>query len=568
MTNSQTNATTRGREDLLSWDGAHPKNAYTSDTHFRNVLGHYAGEKLNELEEDLVRFGQEVAGPVDELVRENNLHTNLPRLERFSGLGTRQEKIVHHPTYHEAGRYIYGSGIMEAYANHPNSLGALSRFYVSSYLGEAGHNCPLACTAGVIRVLQELGTDELKQRFLQRFLDRDYDLHFEGAQFLTEVQGGSDVGANATRAEQAADGTWRISGEKWFCSNIDADVFLMTARPDDAPEGTRGLGLFLVPRKLEDGTVNNFHVRRLKDKLGTRSMASGETDFNGAVAYHMGEVGDGFRNMMQLVINTSRLYNAVGCAGGARRAYLTAKLYAEHRKAFGTSIINYPLVSEHLADMRAELDTMVSGTFHMVALQDRIDAGEVEKKDLAFQRLGINLNKVRTAKSGRWMNVQAIEILGGNGAIESFSVLPRLLRDSIVYENWEGTHNTLIMQMYRDMKKYRIQQGFFEYLGDLIAAKGVCETKGPELKGVLGELQSQLDQVMELEMGLASLELRPLLDDLCYAMYAAVRLNEMANTDATELDNEILEHFFDVRLRARRGRDADYMARCARIAGA
>src|SRR5690606_16204596 len=133
---------------------------------------------------------------------------------------------------------------------------------------------------------------------------------------------------------QADDGTWRIFGEKWFCSNIDADVFLMTARPEGAGAGTSGLGLFLVPRHLDDGRVNGFYVRRLKDKLGTRSMASGECDFNDAVAYHMGPVGSGFKNMMQLVINTSRLFNAVGCVGVMRRALVTARQYAKYRRAF------------------------------------------------------------------------------------------------------------------------------------------------------------------------------------------------------------------------------------------
>ena len=384
----------RGRDALNAWNEAHPKNAYTEDTFFRRILEFYAGAKFDALETDLIRFGEEVAGPIDKLVRENNLHTNLPRLEKFDGLGNRQEKIEHHPTYHQAGTFIYGSGVMEAYSEHPNHLGALARFYVSSYNGEAGHNCPLACTAGVIRVLQELGSEQLKQKYLTRLLNRDYTEHFEGAQFLTEVQGGSDVGANACEARLLGDGTWRLSGEKWFCSNIDADLYLMTARPTDAAPGTRGLGLFLVPRLLEDGSVNGVHVRRLKDKLGTRSMASGEADFIDAVAYHMGEVGDGFKHMMELVINTSRLYNAVGSAAIARRAYVTAALYAQHREAFGQPVVNYPLMQEHLANMRADLQLMTSGTFHLVANQDAIERGERDEQSKGFQRMAINLNKL------------------------------------------------------------------------------------------------------------------------------------------------------------------------------
>lgn len=564
---SRFQANADGRQALLDWEAAQPDNFYTTDGHFRRVLSVYAGERLGEMEEDLVRFGRECATVVDELVRENNVHANNPRLERYTGIGVRVEKIEHHPTYHEAGRYIYGSGVMEAYKDHPNSLGVLARFYVSSYLGEAGHNCPLACTAGVIRVLQELGTDDLQKKYLDRFLDRDYARHFEGAQFLTEVQGGSDVGANATRAVQADDGTWRIYGEKWFCSNIDADVFLMTARPENAPDGTRGLGLFFVPRRLEDGSVNEFRVRRLKDKIGTRSMASGECDFTGAVAYHMGEVGEGFLNMMQLVINTSRVYNAVSTVAGGRRAYVTAQTYAMHRTAFGHPIIEYPLVQETLADTRATLDAAVSGTFHTVWLADRIDAGDASDLERGFQRFAVNLNKMRTAKTNREAVVDSIEILGGNGAIETFSVLPRLLRDSIVSENWEGTHNTLIMQILRDSQKYRVHEAFTGYLDQLLEEDGVCARRGPELRAALRENKARIDEILAMSPTAAPVELRPVLDETCFQFWAATRLWQAAQLGEMGPEEDAsIEHFFEARIRPQRTRDDAYYARIGTLA--
>ncbi len=560
------NANTQGRDALLAWQQAQPSNAYTSDPYFRRVLLHHAGPKIDRIEADLIRFGEEVAGPVDAAVRENNLHSNLPRLERYSPVGVRTEEIVHHPTYHEAGRSIYGSGVMEAYAEPANHLGALARFYVSSYNGEAGHNCPLACTAGVIRVIQEVGSDELRQRYLQRLLDRNYDRHYEGAQFLTEVQGGSDVGANATRAVRSPDGTWRIFGEKWFCSNIDADLFLMTARVENSGKswgGTAGLGLFLVPRALEDGCVNEFKIRRLKDKLGTRSMASGEADFEGAVAYHMGELGDGFKNMIELVINTSRIYNAVGCAGVARRAFVTAQTYAKHRVAFGTTIVDYPLVQEHLADMRAELETMTSATFYLVALQDRIEAGEATQDQVAFQRLAVNLNKMATAKVSRQMVINAIEVLGGNGAIESFSVLPRLLRDAIVYENWEGTHNTLLMQMYRDMGKYGIHVAFMAELKRLVL--GGTQAQSAEFSGLIDEFSERLTEVLGMPVEQAPVFLKPLMDQLACLMSAAIRLNEPKDLTAPGVDDSFT-HYVDTKIHPKRARGRDYFERIGRLA--
>ena len=487
----------RGRADLVAWRETQPSNAWEADPFFQAVLRHSAPEKIDGLADGLSRFGAEVAGRLDALVQENNLHWNLPRLERFDGLGRRVEQIVHHPSYHAAGAGIYGSGVMAAFADHPNMVGVLSRFYLSSQLGEAGHNCPLACTAGVIRVLQELGDPEMKARYLPGLLDRCYGHHLEGAQFLTEVQGGSDVGANATRAEPNGDGSWAIHGEKWFCSNIDADLFLMTARIEGG--GTSGLGLFLVPRNL-DGGVNAFEVRRLKDKLGTRSMASGEADFVGATGWHVGEIGAGFKNMMRLVIHTSRLFNAVACIGAGRRAFVTAWTYAQHRRAFGHTIGQYPLVADHLASMESALRAALAGTFEMIAIQDAIDAGAATEAEASFQRLAVNINKMSTAIRMRELVIDAIEVLGGNGAIETFSVLPRLLRDLIVFENWEGTHNTLVMQAYRDMTRYKVHQGFFAHL----AQQG-------GLEGPRAELEDRLIQVLGMPAIEASLALKPLL---------------------------------------------------------
>ncbi|MFB6351366.1 MAG: acyl-CoA dehydrogenase family protein, partial [Bradymonadaceae bacterium] len=437
-----------GRAALEAWDEAKPANAYEADTHLQRLIAIYADpDRHADLEETLRAFGDKVAGEIDALVRQNDKKRNHPKLDRFNDYGRRTEQIAHHPSYHEAGEHIYGSGLISAYAKYPNNFGVLARMYLSSYNGEAGHNCPAACTAGVVRVLQELADDELREKYLPKFLSDEYDEHMEGAQFLTEIQGGSDVGKNATRAEPAEDGTYRLWGEKWFCSNVDADVFLMTARFSDEVEGTSGLGLFFVPRELDDGAVNDFEIRRLKDKIGTRTMASAECEFEGAVAYHMGPEEAGFKNMMRYVINTSRLWNATACVGLARRAYVTAQTYARFREAFGRPIGEYPLVQETLADIKAELDAATSTSLHMAALQDRIDVGETDESEEQFFRMALNLNKVRTAKFARRAAVDGIEVLGGNGAIETFSVLPRLLRDSIVTENWEGTHNTLQMQI-------------------------------------------------------------------------------------------------------------------------
>ena len=178
---------------------------------------------------------------------------------------------------------------------------------------------------------------DVRDRFLPPLLDTDFAHAQRGSQFLTEVQGGSDVGANATMARPQPDGSYEISGEKWFCSVADAQQFLVTARVPDAPAGTRGLGCFVVPRTL-DGEPNGFVLRRLKEKLGTRGMASGEIDLDGARAWPIGPVEHGFRTAAGIVLNTSRWMTALGSAGMMRRAYLEASAYARHRRAFDRPI--------------------------------------------------------------------------------------------------------------------------------------------------------------------------------------------------------------------------------------
>lgn len=563
-----------GRAALEAWDEAKPDNAYGADPHFRRLVALYSvSGKHRSLEEELRSFGADVAGRIDELARINDKRRNHPKLDRYTDYGTRTEQIVHHPSYHESGELIYGSGMMSAYSKHPNSFGALARFYLSSYNSEAGHNCPAACTAGVIRVLQELADDELREAYLPGFLDRDYDQHLEGAQFMTEVQGGSDVGTNATRAIPDEDGTYRIWGEKWFCSNIDADVFLMTARFSEKYDGTSGLGLFFVPRRLEDGSVNDFEIRRLKDKIGTRTMASAECEFEGALAHHMGPEEEGFKNMMKYVINTSRLWNAIACVGSARRSFVTARTYAEYREAFDRPILEYPLIQETLAEMKAEIDASVSASFHMVSLQDRLDAGEGGPGLEQFFRMALNLNKVRTAKLARRAAVHGIEVLGGNGAIETFSVLPRLLRDSIVTENWEGTHNTLQMQVMRDMERYRVHEGFFGYLKELLSeVREEDEGLAEEVEARLDEAAAGMREVAGLEEGAATLRMRPLMDRLAYLMYAAIRLweraeREPAGEQAERVDRASLEHFIELRVKEGGDRtDERYLERIRRLA--
>lgn len=453
----------KGRDDLAAWLEAQPTNFYEADPLLQK-LATSAGLDI----EKLSSYGATAAGPLDRAVAENNLTDNLPKLDPWDGIGRHTGGFAHHRSYHEAGKLIYEGGVMAAYSQIPNPHRLiLSLFYISAQTGEGGHNCPLACTAGAIRALQALGTEVQRERWLSGLLTPVYGEHYAGAQFLTEVQGGSDVGANGCVARQLPDGSWSISGEKWFCSSADADVFVITARPEGAKEGTKGLGLFVAPR-LIDGRPNGFRYRRLKDKLGTRTMVTAEIDFDDLRAELLGPLERGFQNTMELVIDTSRLYNAFGCAGLAHRAYLVARGYADHRRAFGRPVSEYPLMQETLALMLADAEASLAGSFWLAEMQEKADAGTATEVERGFLRMGLNLNKVRTAILAHYAINRGIEVLGGNGTIETFSVMPRLLRDNVVFENWEGTHHTLRMQILRDAARLKLHEGFFAVLEEKV----------------------------------------------------------------------------------------------------
>src|SRR5215467_4479632 len=535
---AQTDPVARGRADLAEWERAQSVNFYETDLHLRNILEfHWGADRLRERAGMLSKFGDEAAMIVDPAVRRANLAENLPRLDRYSATGERIEGVAHSADHHLAGRYIYGSGAMSVYAEPKSNLLALALFYLSSYNGEAGHNCPLACTAGVIKTLQYAGGEELKKKYLPRLLDPNYATRFHGAQFLTEIQGGSDVGANACAATllDAGENKWLINGEKWFCSNVTADLALITARPEGSVSGTKGLGLFLVPRRLDDGAPNGIYIRRLKDKLGTKSLATAEVDFKDAIAHQIGEPGRGFQHAMDFVINTSRLYNAVGSAGAARRAYLIAWTYAKHRRAFGSAIKDFPLVQETLAEMRAVTMAITSGSLYLAHLRDEIEAGRADETGAQFFRLAVNLNKYRCSISATDVIRRGIEILGGNGAMESFSVLPRLLRDSVIFEAWEGAHNTLLAQSVRDIQRRQAHEAFCVRLDGWFGALADSDLRDRGVRHVRA-LRDELDSIISTDELSGAVLFKPVADRMMWLFYLACLAREAEWEEARKRD--------------------------------
>ena len=458
------------RRDLEAWRADVPADPFGADAPLRRLLERaLPPDRLAALTESAAHFGRNVAEVVGPAAARYEHRAHLPVLARFDGFGRRIERIEFDPAYATAGEAVWASGLVAQSGTPGRAYEQATLLYLLSLEGEAGHACPAVCTIGLARALRRVADPDVRDRFLPPLLDTDYAHAQRGSQFLTEVQGGSDVGANATVARPQPDGSYEISGEKWFCSVADAQQFLVTARVPDGLPGTRGLGCFVVPR-THDGEPNGFTLRRLKEKLGTRGMASGEIDLDGARAWPIGPVEHGFRTAVGIVLNTSRWMTALGSAGMMRRAYLEASAYARHRRAFGRPIGEFASTRATVADLRVKWLAGLHLVFELTALEDRIDAATADDEIGAYHRFLVNATKYALSVDATAAVRSAIEVLGGNGTIEDFSVLPRLYRDSIVYESWEGTHNVLVAQVLADLHRMPIVEVVGERIRKLCTA--------------------------------------------------------------------------------------------------
>ena len=538
-----------GREDLVRWNESRPTNYYDASTNLRDVLDARAGPARRlEMERRLRDFGAVVAATIDPAVEAQEQHREMPRHVPYDAVGRRTERIEFHPAQARASAAVWDSGLLACGEGPGGAFEQAALFYLLSHVGEGGVGCPAVCTAGLGRAVASRGSPELARRYLGGLRSASFAGSLRGSQFLTEVQGGSDVGANVVVAtsDSTEPGAWRITGEKWFCSVADADLFAVTARPESAPDGTRGLGCFLVPR-LVDGAPNGFRIRQLKDKLGTRCLASAEIDFDGALGWPLGRIDEGFHVAVEELLNTSRWLNAVGSTGLMRRAYLEAAGFARHRRAFGRVIGTIPIVREQLALMKAEEHAALSSTMALTGLVERIDRGEATDAERAVHRFLVNVNKYATSIRATDVVHQGIEVLGGNGTIESFSVLPRLYRDAVVYESWEGTHNVLCAQVHRDCTRLNLLAEVVTWVEEELAHVVGASTGAVET--ALANITPQLHLALEVDDGGGG-QFRRLLDRFMRIIQATTLLQESA------VDTEkraVAELFIDLHL-GERGR--------------
>ncbi|WP_158924925.1 acyl-CoA dehydrogenase family protein [Acidisphaera sp. S103] len=410
---------------------------HAADQGLHDLLAIYLpADVLAHLTPHYQRLGQLAGGRLDELARTADRHP--PVLHARDRFGRDLDWIEYHPAYREMEQIAFGDFQFHAMSHRGGVLGMDRPLppvakYAFQYLfvqGEFGLMCPISVTDTSIHLIRKFGSNSLQDYLLPKMLSADLSTMWKGTQFMTEKAGGSDVGAIETIA-RLEDGIWRLYGDKWFCSHTDADVALMLARTEGAVAGTRGLALFALPRRTRDGSRNAYRIIRLKDKLGTKSMASGEIRLEGAEAYLIGQPGQGLKQMMEQV-NLSRLSHGVRAAAMMRRCVNEALAASRGRIAFGRTVADFPLMRRQLMKMLVPAEQALS-----MALCTADALGHGAREEL---RILTGLLKLRACRDNVIVATAAMEARGGNGYIEDW-VNPRLIRDAQVGLLWEGTSN-------------------------------------------------------------------------------------------------------------------------------
>ncbi|GAA2302466.1 DNA alkylation response protein [Actinomadura luteofluorescens] len=509
--------------------GAVGRNWYDCDPTLRFLMRRHLGEGFGWAEPRLREMGALMGGPIAERAEETD--RNPPRLEKYDRWGRDISEVVMPPSFEAARRDIVATSF-----TRPDFVAEAKRGGVDpapmgvawSYLldqADIGMACALGTGGDMVVGLAELfAPDDVKARVRELFAAGE--MSGEAAQMLTERSGGSDLGALESTASREGD-AWRLNGFKWFASNAGGSAFVVLAKPEGAVDGVRGIAPFLVLRERRDGSRNGVRIRRLKDKLGTRSVASAEIEFTDAEAFLLapassaGEGGDGrgLARMMELT-NGARLGISMMGLGCARRALVESLCYTRAREAFGAPLGAQPLMRRKLAELIVETE----------AVQALVFDGYLGRPRL---RLGAALVKLRAARLGVTAASDAIEIHGGNGYIEQWPVA-RILRDAQVNPIWEGGDNILCLDVRRAIERQDAHEPFLERLSQAVERSPGGDDETAALVGQsIGHLREAIEKWRGLDRTVAEARLYPLAQYMA-DVYAAALLLEQAGWERAD----------------------------------
>jgi putative acyl-CoA dehydrogenase len=443
---------------------------------------------------DRLREAGALAGSAQarEWARLANEHT--PVLRTHDRVGNRIDEVEFHPAWHELMRTAVGFGLTGASWNGKEPAAHAAHAALAYTWGqvEAGHMCPIGMTHAAVPALRR--APDLAGHYEPLLASTQYDPGLRAPQTkrgllagmsMTEKQGGSDVRANTSLARRTGDGTYRITGHKWFTSAPMCDVFLVLAQTPG------GLSCFVVPRVLPDGTRNAMLLQRLKDKVGNRSNASAEVEYDQAVAWLIGQEGEGLRTILEMV-NASRLFVAVASASGMRAATVAAVHHASHRRAFGSYLVDQPLMHNVLADLVVESEAALALVMRLAQATDGAQAGSASESVL--RRLGVAVGKYWVCKRSPAHAAEAMECLGGNGYVEE-SDLARAYREAPLNSIWEGSGNVVALDVLRALRREPDALGVL--LDELDAAAGGDRHYDEAVRGLRADLSIAVGQEAE-----------------------------------------------------------------------
>jgi alkylation response protein AidB-like acyl-CoA dehydrogenase len=486
----------------------HGQNFYAIDRQFQDLMRLYMEPALlRQMMPHFERLGALAGGRLDELAMIADKHP--PVLQPRDRFGRDEDWIDYHPAYREMEKIAYEEYGLHAMSHRAGVLGLAEPAhplvkYAFTYLfvqGEFGLMCPVSMSDTSNFTMKTHASPELKRLLMDRLLSQDPAHMMKGAQLMTEKAGGSDVGALETEAERigvGADGIerWKIYGQKWFCSHADADLALILARPRGAAAGTRGLAMFALPRRLEDGSRNSYRIVRLKDKLGTRSMASGEIVLDGATAYLVGDVNHGFKQMMSQV-NLSRLSHGVRAASMMRRCLNEALAAARGRRAFGKPTSEYPLLRRQLMKIMLPTEqalSMFAFSADAMGRAEGYDGKGGDKEAANLLRILTPVYKFRACRDNIPVASAALEVRGGIGYIEEW-VTARLVRDAQIGTIWEGTSSINALDV---VQRAVGKSGGHKTLSAALKAKFEPSGALPgQYKGLLGATLDRVERFVE-----------------------------------------------------------------------
>jgi len=425
-------------------------NQFEDDRVLRSYLARvFPREIMGEIEPSLFEMGRLAGAELYELQLADRL--NEPRLTQWDAWGDRIDKIELTPLWQVAERITVEHGVVAT--AYERKHGRLSRVHqcALAYLFTPStdiYSCPLAMTDGAARTLIASGNEELIERAVRRLTTRELSEFWTAGQWMTELTGGSDVGLAETIAKkEPGEDTFRLYGRKWFTSAIASQIALTLARPEGNPPGSRGLALFYIETRDEQGRPRNIEINRLKDKLGTRKVPTAELTLNGTPARLVMGIDDGVRNITPL-LNITRLWNGISAVSLMRRGLALAFDYATKRVAFGSALSEKALHMDTLMGLQAEAEGAFHLAFYLAELTGRSEAGEMDEHDAWLLRVLLPVMKLTTAKQAVSVASEVLESFGGAGYVEDTG-LPMLLRDSQVLPIWEGTTNVLALDTLR-----------------------------------------------------------------------------------------------------------------------